>query len=473
LLIIIMVKKLGLVWIREDFRITRNYALSSASKDNDSVVAFYIFKEKKFEDKEAQKWWLSKSLSMFKSDLKDLNINLQIIRAESYQSVFQKLINKKDYSIYWNKIYEPVYLNFDNYLKKIFHSKDISYKICKGNILNEFTEVKKDDNTPYRVFTPFWRNAEKFYIDKVPILNHKVKKKNKILKYFENEMNENEILPKKKWYQKFESEWSPSELDAKKKLKEFLNNKIDDYSNNRNYPNISGTSKLSPFIKHGQLHVETIWEEIEKIKRKKKGIDKFIAEIGWREFSHSMINYFPKMLKENYSKKFDKFPWEKNSKLFNSWKDGLTGYPIVDAGMRELSKTGWMHNRVRMIVGSFLVKHLLIDWKLGEKHFRNCLFDFSEANNVSGWQWVAGCGADAAPYFRIFNPILQGEKFDSKGEYVKKWVPEIKLVPDKFVHKPWEYKSDQNFIPGKNYPLPIVNHEVARSKALNAFKKIK
>ena len=208
-----------------------------------------------------------------------------------------------------------------------------------------------------------------------------------------------------------------------------------------------------------------------KKKTKTIGTSKFLAEIGWREFNHSLINHFPYMIKNNYSKKFDKFPWEKNSKFLTSWKKGLTGYPIVDAGMRELYSTGWMHNRVRMIVGSFLVKHLLINWKEGEKYFRNCLLDYSPANNVAGWQWVAGCGADAAPYFRIFNPILQGEKFDKEGKYVKKWVPELKNIPNKFIHKPWEF-IDGKFKLGRDYPLPIVKHEEARSKALNAFKKI-
>ena len=178
------------------------------------------------------------------------------------------------------------------------------------------------------------------------------------------------------------------------------------------------------------------------------------------------------MLKGNYSKKFDKFPWEKNMSFLTAWKKGLTGYPIVDAGMRELYSTGWMHNRVRMIVGSFLVKHLLINWIEGEKYFRNCLLDYNEANNISGWQWVAGSGADAAPYFRIFNPILQGEKFDKEGNYVKKWIPELKNVPKKFIHKPWELNDEKCLKLGSDYPKPIVIHEKARSKALTAFKKI-
>jgi deoxyribodipyrimidine photo-lyase len=180
------------------------------------------------------------------------------------------------------------------------------------------------------------------------------------------------------------------------------------------------------------------------------------------------------MLKGNLRKEFDNFPWQENKKNLNSWKKGLTGYPIVDAGMRELYETGWMHNRVRMITASFLVKHLRIHWKEGEKYFRNCLLDFNEANNTAGWQWVSGCGADAAPYFRIFNPILQGERFDKKGDYVKKWIPELSNLPEKFIHKPWEMDEKiKNFELGKNYPLPIVNHQKAREEALNAFQKIK
>ena len=282
-------------------------------------------------------------------------------------------------------------------------------------------------------------------------------------------MNLGEIFPKNRWSKKFEKYWNPSEENALKNIRAFIK-VIENYSNSRNFPIISGTSKLSPYIRHGQIHVETIWEECSKIKR--PGVNKFLTEIGWREFNHTLINNFPYMLKGNYSKKFDKFPWVKNQKLLNAWKKGKTGYPIVDAGMRELYATGWMHNRVRMIVGSFLVKHLLIDWMEGEKYFRECLLDYSEANNISGWQWVAGCGADAAPYFRIFNPILQGEKFDKEGLYVKKWVLELKNVPKKFIHKPWELNDEKILRLGSDYPLPIVKHEDARIKALNSFKKI-
>ena len=465
-----MKKNIGLFWLKDDFRINKNLGLIEATKKHDQVVVFYLYKEQELENQEAQKWWISKSLKLFKEKLSKYNIGLEIIKTKTYKSFFEKLFLKKNFSFYWNKIYEPKYLLFDSYLKKNFEKNKIDFQIFKGNILNEISEVKKQDGTPFKVFTPFWRTAEKHYLDKIPPKERKISKCKKQLSFFNNIIDEDQIYPKNKWSKKFEIYWLPDEDHANKELKNFIKNRIENYSESRNFPNEIGTSKLSPYIKHGQIHVETIWEECIKIK--KKGVVKFLAEIGWREFNHSLINYFPHMIKGNYSRKFDKFPWEKNLKHLSLWKKGLTGYPIVDAGMRELYASGWMHNRVRMIVGSFLVKHLLIDWKEGEKYFRNCLLDYNEANNVSGWQWVAGCGADAAPYFRIFNPILQGEKFDKEGNYVKKWVPELKKIPKKFIHKPWEINDDSILKLGSDYPFPIVKHEEARSKALNAFKSI-
>ena len=465
-----MKKKIGLFWVKDDFRLKRNLALIEATIKHEKVVAFYLYKSSKFENQEAQKWWISKSLKIFREQLSKYNINLQIISTKTYKSFFENLFNKNNFSIYWNRVYEPKYLKFDKYLSNNFTNKQIDFEIFKGNILNEINEVKKNDGTPFKVFTPFWRNAEKYYSEKIPLKEKKIKKCKKKISFFNKTINENEICQKKKWINKFESYWAPGEKNALKELNKFISSNIENYSEARNFPNIKGTSKLSPFIKHGQLHVETIWEECYKIK--KKGINKFLTEIGWREFNHSLINFFPHMLSGNYSKKFDKFPWEQNEKFLSAWKNGLTGYPIVDAGMRELYSTGWMHNRVRMIAGSFLVKHLLINWIEGEKYFKNCLLDYNEANNVSGWQWVAGSGADAAPYFRIFNPIIQGEKFDKKGEYVKAWVSELKNVPQKFIHKPWEIKDEKILKLGKDYPEPIVIHEKARAKALNAFKNI-
>ena len=466
-----MDKKIGLFWLRDDFRLIKNHGLIEATTNHNQVVVFYLYKKDIYSDQEAQKWWLSRSLSNFKKKLNELNISLEIVETHSFKVFFDSLIKKKDFAMYWNKVYEPDYLKFDEYLFNIFKNKNIYYKRFRGNALNEIDEVKKGDGTPFKVFTPFWRAAEKFFSEKIPSKKREIKKCINKTNYFNSCINAEKILPKKDWYKNFEKTWNPDEEYALKELQNFIKERIINYSEGRNFPNIVGTSKLSPFIKFGQLHVETIWDECIKKKSKTIGTSKFLTEIGWREFNHSLINHFPHMLKGNYSKKFDKFPWQKNSKFLNAWKKGLTGYPIVDAGMRELYSTGWMHNRVRMIVGSFLVKHLLINWKEGEKYFRNCLLDYSPASNVAGWQWVAGCGADAAPYFRIFNPILQGEKFDREGEYVKRWIPELKNLPKKFIHKPWEL-NDEKFKLGRDYPHPIVKHEKARSKALNAFKKI-
>jgi deoxyribodipyrimidine photo-lyase len=469
-----MEKNIGVVWLRDDFRTLKNDALIYASKNHELVSVLYIYKEKNFHHRSAQRWWLFQSLKNFKNKLDQLNISLEVIKAESYKEVFENILKKDNFSIYWNKVYEPKFLIFDKKISDSLKLKNINFKIFKGNLLNESDEIKKNDNTPFKVFTPFWKTAEKFYFDKGFQRNEKIKSKNKKIKFLDQSFKLETILPKKKWHNKLENLWKPSEDESIKKIKKFINNELANYGENRDIPAIQGTSKISPYLAFGQIHVETIWDECQAIQNKSRGYRKYINELGWREFSHSLINYFPEMLKGNLRKDFDNFPWQVNTKNLKAWKKGMTGYPIVDAGMRELYETGWMHNRVRMITASFLVKHLRIHWQEGEKHFRNCLLDFNEANNVAGWQWVAGCGADAAPYFRIFNPILQGERFDPNGEYVKKWVPELLNIPKEYIHKPWELdKNVKDFELGKSYPNPVVNHVTARNAALEAFQKIK
>ncbi len=470
-------KSTGIFWIREDFRIDNNPALSFATNNHENVIALYIYNNNEFDNKrEAQKWWLFKSLESIKTELSKFKINLEILKGDELD-IFSKLKKKDNVCIYWNKIYEPDVISKGKKIRDLFIKNEIEYKYFKGNILNEFQEVTKNDGTPFKVFTPFWRTAEQIYLNQPPSKNYTVKKKTKDINFFKNSLDLKNILPNKKWYEKFDKYWKVSEKDSQKILKDLLENKIKDYGTNRDIPSINGTSRLSPYLKFGQIHVNTIWKKCSDLKSKGIGYRKYINELGWREFSHSLINYFPEFLKGNFRKEFDKFPWVKNEKFLKAWKKGMTGYPIVDAGMRELYETGWMHNRIRMIVGSFLVKHLRINWIEGEKHFRNCLLDFNKANNVAQWQWVAGCGADAAPYFRIFNPILQGEKFDKEGIYVKKWVPELNKVPAKFIHKPWEmevkYQEAIKTIIGKDYPQPIVIHEKARAAALDAFQSLK
>ena len=283
---------------------------------------------------------------------------------------------------------------------------------------------------------------------------------------------------KAEWTKILHSHWTPGEKKALEVFNNFQKNNINNYDEGRDRPDKNYTSKLSPYLHFGEISPERIFMEV-----KKKEIDnskskkKFIAEIGWREFSYNLLYNYPNIRIEPIQEKFKKFPWKKNPKYLKSWQEGMTGYPIVDAGMRQLYQTGWMHNRVRMIVGSFLCKNLLIHWCEGEKWFYNTLLDADLASNSAGWQWIAGCGADAAPYFRVFNPIIQGLKFDSNGEYVKKYLPELKKIPSKLVHSPWEINDqDQkkyNCIIGKNYPKPIVNLAKSRDLALEAFAKLK
>ena len=469
-------KNKAIVWIRDDFRLSDNSALSYASVNHDFVSVMYIFNNEYFDGKrEAQKWWISKSLESLDDDLKKLNINLEIVISDELK--FFSKIKDKNISIYWNKVYEPNQLEIDKKIINDLEKKNIKYKLFKGNILNEYQSITKKDGTPFKVFSPFWRHAEQIYLDRVPKKNLNLRKMKKKVDFIGSNIKPNDLLPKKKWYKKFENYWNVSEKESHTQLKEFIKNRIIKYGNDRDYPYLNGSSKLSPYIRNGQINVNHIWENCSKLKTRNIGIRKYLNELGWIEFSHSLINYFPQMLKVNLRSEFDRFPWEKNERNLKAWKKGLTGYPIVDAGMRQMYETGWMHNRIRMVVGSFLVKHLRINWKEGEKYFRNCLLDFNEANNVAQWQWVAGCGADAAPYFRIFNPILQGEKFDKNGDYVKKWVPELKNYPLKYIHKPWEldlkFQESINIIIGRDYPKPIVIHEDARKKALNAFQSLK
>ena len=467
----------GIFWIRDDFRVENNPALSFATQNHKNVIALFIYNNRNFDNQtEAQKWWVSKSLEIFKVDLSKYNINLQIVKGDELD-IFSKIKKKDNLAIYWNKVYEPDVIDKGKKIRDSFLKNEINFKYFKGNILNEYQEITKNDGTPFKVFTPFWKNAEQKYTSSVPSKVLKIKKKNAFKSFFKKSIQPKNILPNKEWYKKFENYWDVSENKSKKILEDLLKNKITNYGTNRDIPSVEGTSKLSPYIKHGQIHVEYIWKKCGELKTKNIGYRKYINELGWREFSHSLINYFPEFLIGNFRKEFNKFPWIKNDKYLKAWKNGKTGYPIVDAGMRELYETGWMHNRIRMVVGSFLVKHLRINWTEGEKYFRNCLLDFNKANNIAQWQWVAGCGADAAPYFRIFNPILQGEKFDKEGLYEKKWVPELKKVPNKFIHKPWEMelnfqKSINTFI-GKDYPSPIVIHEKARAAALQAFQSLK
>ena len=284
------------------------------------------------------------------------------------------------------------------------------------------------------------------------------------------------LIENKSWPIKFHNYWEPGSKKAKEKLEIFKSDARHDYNINRDIPSIEGTSKLSPHLRFGEISPKEVLNSINHIEEN-DGINVYKSEIIWREFSHNLLWYFPNIHNTPIKNEFEKFEWDNNEANLIAWKKGLTGYPIVDAGMRELWATGWMHNRVRMIVASFLTKHLLLPWQLGEEWFWDTLLDADPASNTSGWQWVSGCGADAAPYFRIFNPIIQGEKFDPDGNYIKKFIPELNKLPKKFIHEPWKADSailkNSDIKLGDTYPNPIVDHKFARERALNKYAELR
>jgi deoxyribodipyrimidine photo-lyase len=283
------------------------------------------------------------------------------------------------------------------------------------------------------------------------------------------------LLPAIPWDNQFYTQWTPGETAAQHALDQFIDNGLGQYKQERNRPDKLGTSRLSPYLHFGELGIADVWHRIRQHVEtnpsiSKPDVDTYLSELGWREFAQYLLWHFPHTLHHPLRETFARFPWQDNDNALKTWQQGQTGYPIVDAGMRQLWATGWMHNRVRMIVGSFLVKHLRLPWQAGAAWFWDTLVDADAAANTMGWQWSAGCGADAAPYFRVFNPVLQGEKFDPQGQYVRRWLPELRDVPTKTIHKPWESKLA---LLGKDYPLPMVDHATARADALAAFQTLR
>ena len=473
-----MTENKSIHWFRQDLRIEDNLSLSAASKAG-SLIPIYILDDinsKEFSMGAASKWWLFQSL---KSLNDSLNGNLHIFKGDP-KEIFEKITSEHEINhISWNRCYEPWRIQRDKELKNSLELKNIHVESFSGSLLWEPWNISKDDGTPYRVFTPFYKKGclnsdePRLPID-APVINN-------FTDGVESDGLESlNLLPEINWYKGFEDLWSPGEIGANRSLDEFLEEGLLNYKEGRNFPSQKYVSRLSPHLHFGEISPNEVWYRA-KTKENVTGIEKSLAhfhsELGWREFSYYLLYHFPDLPNVNFQKKFDIFPWRENKELLKLWQEGRTGYPIVDAGMRELWETGYMHNRLRMIVGSFLVKNLLIDWREGEKWFWDCLVDADLASNSASWQWVAGSGADAAPYFRIFNPVTQGLKFDSEGEYTKKYVPELKDLPNKYLFSPWEAPTDvlkaAGVELGKNYPEPIVDLKTSREIALEAFATTK
>lgn len=446
-------------WFRQDLRLSDNPGLYDAAKYS-NVLPIYILTD--HDDKNlgaASKWWLHNSLISLK---KSLNGNLLIVKGNPKEILLQLINQLKIDFIYWNRCYEPHNLQYDYDLQNSFPN----CKLYNGNLLWNPNEILKSDGTPYRVFTHFYRKGclQSSVAPRFPL---PLPEQLRIIEYDygnESTISSLELLPKVEWYRKLNAHWAIGESNAVQLLNNFLSHRLYNYKLGRDIPSENFVSRLSPYLHFGEISPNQIWySAINGRDISEKNLDHFLSELGWREFSYNLLYYSPYLQTENLNQKFNRFPWIHDKNFIQKWQQGETGYPIIDAGMRELWETGYMHNRVRMIVASFLVKNLLIDWREGEKWFWSCLVDADMANNAASWQWVAGCGADAAPYFRIFNPITQAEKFDPNGFYIRKYLPEIAHLPDKFLFKPWTYLDKID------YPQPMIDLQQSRKRALAAF----
>ena len=443
-----------IVWIRNDLRLHDNPALLAASKTGKPLIICYIWSE---HDQEpfplggASRAWLHDSLLEFSASLK----NKLILRKGKYLEVLLQLIKETGAkAIFWNRCYEPHLAAKDKEIHDFLTEAGISVETFIGNVLFEPWEIATKEGKPYQVFTPFYNSIMKMEPAESVAEPHKILQYTNHLELFSEKLSGLQLHKRNPPL----DIWQPGEKGALKAFEHFVKGPLLHYTHGRDFPAYEGTSRLSAHIHFGEISVRHIAKELSGPQA-----DSFYRTLIWREFAVHSLHYFPESPIKPLKKEFSNFPWRNDPEQLSLWKQGRTGYPIVDAGMRELLATGWMHNRVRMIAGSFLVKHLLLSWQHGEDWFWEKLFDADLANNTLGWQWVSGCGADAAPYFRIFNPILQGQKFDPEGKYIKHWIPELRDVPLKNLHAPKIAA----------YPKPIVDLEFGRMRALEAFQEMK
>lgn len=478
-----MSKKASIVWFRQDLRLDDNLALLAAIERGGPVLPVYIWsptEEGEWAPGGATKWWLHQSLLELDESLAKSGSKL-LLRCGPAEEELRKLIDSSGATaVYWNRRYEPASIDRDKVLRESLQGDGLECKSFNAALLWEPWTIETKSGTPYKVFTPFWKACQQ---SSAPAEPREAPKSIPAPETWPESLDAAalELEPKIDWASGIAEGWEPGEQGARRCLKRFLAEGIGGYTKNRDRPDKSGTSRLSPYLHHGEISPRRIWQavhqRVERNDQPSKGGRKYLSEVAWREFGYHLLYHFPETPLEPLRPEFDSFPWTEDDEGLEAWRKGRTGYPIVDAGMRELWATGWMHNRVRMIVASFLVKDLLLPWQEGARWFWDTLVDADLANNTLGWQWAAGSGADAAPYFRVFNPISQGERFDPQGGYVRRWVPEIAELPDDYLHKPWEAPmkvlQGAGVKLGTDYPHPLVNHAEARKRALAAWDDLK
>ncbi|MFT5084504.1 MAG: deoxyribodipyrimidine photo-lyase [Lentisphaeria bacterium] len=469
-----MTHQFAIHWFRQDLRLSDNPALVAAAQRGKVLPIFILDDDNagKHSMGAASRWWLHQSLHALNKSLRG---QLRVYRGDPKEILGELSKHLPGCSVYWNRCYEPWRIARDKQIKTMLSNLGLEAHSFNGSLLWEPWSVHKKDGTPYKVFTPFYRRG---CLNAMPPREPLAKPKLVFAKgdFAEISIDDLELLPRIAWDAGLQSCWKTGESAAHSRLKTFVNDGLSDYKEGRNYPAKACVSRLSPHLHWGEISPNQIWYDVQRTGNGSNE-DCLLSELGWREFSYSLLYHFPSLPRKNLQSKFDLFPWRNNAKRLACWQQGMTGYPIVDAGMRELWQTGYMHNRVRMVVGSFLVKNLLLHWHHGERWFWDCLVDADLASNSASWQWIAGCGADAAPYFRVFNPITQGERFDPSGAYTRHFVPELSALPEKYLYRPWEAPPSvldaAGIELGKTYPQPIVDVKVSREQALEAFQSIR
>ncbi len=467
-----------IVWFRADLRLADNPALLAAGETGAPVLPVFILDE--FAPMRplggAARWWLDKSLRSLATDLESLGLRLILRQGPAGEALERLLAETGATRVFWNRLYDPGSVARDRPIKAGLRASGIVCQSFNASLLTEPWDVKTGAGGPFRVFSAFWRVAGP-RSGRQPPHPAPVQVAGYDGDFASDSLEDWALHPGAPDWSKGFTDWRPGERGAKARLHAFISTAISGYADGRNRPDRESTSRLSPHLRFGEIGPRQVWAAAEACESRGaagRAVETFEKELGWREFNAHLMFNFPDTLNANLNPRFDAFPWRNASEDLTAWRNGLTGYPIVDAGMRQLWRTGWMHNRVRMIVASFLIKDLLIDWRLGEDWFWDTLVDADIASNVGGWQWVAGSGADAAPYFRVFNPVLQGERFDPDGDYVRRWAPELARLSNAHIHAPW--KADDETLRtagvrlGETYPTPIVDHSWARDRALELFE---
>jgi deoxyribodipyrimidine photo-lyase len=451
-----------LVWFRDDLRVTDHPALAAAAKTGQPIVALYLLEEGKRLRPlgAAARWWLAGSLRTHAARLQSLGVPLILRRGPAEQAIPALAREAEVTRVHWTRRYGHAE-QIDRAVAGKLRADGIAVHGYGGSLLHEPEDVQTKDGGAFKVFTPFMKAARALVAPKAPIAA--LKKLEAVRGIASDKLESWSLEPAKPdWAAELRETWTPGEDGAQKRLYDFLDGGIKGYAEGRDRPDQEHVSRLSAHLRFGEISPRQIWHAAQAARQRSdvaaRDIEKFITEIYWREFSYHLLHRFPDLATGNFQPRFDKFPWRKDAKALRAWQRGQTGYPLVDAGMRQLWRTGWMHNRVRMVCASFLVKHLLIDWREGERWFWDTLVDADPANNPASWQWVAGSGADAAPYFRIFNPETQRKKFDPQSDYVRRYVPELAET------------AGQSPL-ANGYPQPIVEHTRARARALEAFGK--